>query len=177
MLACVLRRSKVGGLMRISWLVNSEVDATSRLAHDCGFHLDLVAELKRSFAHIWVARLTDDALEPEAFMLAWQAASEIDVIAVGTSKLKRRHGLARGLVAELLRFAIHHGLERALLEVRVSNAAALSLYQSFGFVLGRQREQYYSNPTEDGVEMSLDLKCTSLAVSTSQAPRCLEALE
>ncbi len=163
--------------MRISLLATSEVDAIDNLAGQCGFHLDAGNELKRSFAHTWVARADAQQSEPGAFLLAWQAADELDIIALGTAPALRRRGLARALVAEALRYASENGLRRILLEVRVSNLAALQLYQSYGFVAGRQREQYYSNPTEDGVEMSLEIGCPELDASMPHASRCLEAQE
>lgn len=163
--------------MRISLLAASEVDAIDKLANECGFHLDVGNELKRSFAHIWVASVEAHSTAPQAFLLAWQAADELDIIALGTTPAVRRSGLARALVAELLRHASENLLRRVLLEVRVSNLAALQLYQSCGFIAGRRRAQYYSNPTEDGVEMSLEIDCSGLDVLTSHASRCLEAQE
>ncbi len=141
--------------MRISPMANSEVFAISKIAKDCGFHLEMERELERSFAHIWVARFSSDADVPEAFLLAWQAADELDVIALGTAVASRCRGLAKALVEELLRFAHRNAVRRVLLEVRCSNVAALRLYRSLGFEAGRIREDYYCEPTEDGIEMSL----------------------
>ena len=147
--------SKVARLMRISSMTTSEVDAIGELAIQCGFHLELALEMERKFAHIWVARFDADSIRPDAFLLAWQAADELDIIALGTAAYARRLGLARALVGELLQFAVNNAMHRLLLEVRNSNAAAIHLYQSLGFQTGRIREAYYSDPTEDGIEMSL----------------------
>ena len=159
--------------MRISSMTTAEVDAISELAHECGFHLDIALELERKFAHIWVARFDSDSIRPNAFLLAWQAADELDIIALGTAANARRLGLARALVAELLQFAVNNAMDRILLEVRNSNAAAIHLYQSRGFQPGRIREAYYSDPTEDGIEMSLiiDTLGCNKPMSDSQ---CLE---
>lgn len=143
-------------LMMISTLASSEVDATEKLATSCGFHLDLAEELTRQFAHAWVARSQADS-GIEAFLLTWQAADALDIIAIGTAPESRRRGLARALLMALLQFARAHQVSRVLLEVRTSNVAAINLYQSFGFIVGRTRTHYYSNPTEDGVEMLLEL--------------------
>ncbi len=141
--------------MHISPMVACEVDAIGTLAKAAGFNLQIAQELARSFAHIWVARLDAETANPDAFLLAWQAADELDVIALGTAERARRQGLAGALVAELLRFAVHNHVCRVILEVRCSNQAALRLYRSRGFQVGRLRENYYSEPTEDGLEMSL----------------------
>ena len=39
------------------------------------------------------------------------------------------------------------------LEVRASNAAAISLYKSYGFKIEAVRKRYYSNPVEDALIM------------------------
>lgn len=161
--------------MRISTLAVTEVDAIAKLADECGFQIDPTQELERSFARLWVARVSDDAPIPDAFLLAWQAADEFDIIALGTATAVRRRGLARSLIAEMLRSAHKLGLRRVLLEARSSNWAAINLYQSLGFVVGRTREDYYSNPTEDGVEMSLELDCPQLEASNLLAAQCSEA--
>src|ERR1039457_4478723 len=118
--------------MRISSMTTAEVDAIAELANECGFHLDMALELERKFAHIWVARSNSDSIRPDAFLLAWQAADELDIIALGTAANARRLGLARALVGELLQFAVNNAMHRLLLEVRNSNAAAIHLYHSLG---------------------------------------------
>jgi ribosomal-protein-alanine N-acetyltransferase len=51
----------------------------------------------------------------------------------------------------LLKTAYELGLERATLEVRVSNKAAISLYQKFGFKTAGQRRRYYKDNDEDAL--------------------------
>jgi ribosomal-protein-alanine N-acetyltransferase len=159
--------------MQITSMAIGEVDAVANLAADCGFHLDPARELQRSFAHIWVARLDSSAPAPDAFVLAWQAADELDIIALCTKFVVRRQGLAKALVRELLQFAVTRELRCVTLEVRNSNTAALQLYRSFGFQAGRVRENYYSEPTEDGIEMSLVIAESTGTIATEK-PR-LEA--
>lgn len=49
------------------------------------------------------------------------------------------------------------GVELVHLEVRPSNRGALSLYGSLGFMETGCRSQYYTEPSEDAVLMSLKL--------------------
>ncbi len=44
------------------------------------------------------------------------------------------------------------------LEVRASNRAAIGLYNSFGFNESGRRQRYYSDPIEDAVLMTCDLR-------------------
>ncbi len=74
----------------------------------------------------------------------------------------RRRGLARVLLRVAIRRAVRVGARTALLEVRVGNAAALALYESFGFVPCGRRRDYYREPTEDAALLrreSLDRQC------------------
>ncbi|HEY5961433.1 MAG TPA: GNAT family N-acetyltransferase [Polyangiaceae bacterium] len=132
-----------------------EVALVSALAAETGFELDIRAELARDFARIWVARDSATLKDADAFLLAWIAADELHVIAIGTATHKRRRGLAEGLIATLTAFARSQHTRLIVLEVRRSNVAALRLYRKFGFSIARIRRSYYARPDEDGVEMLL----------------------
>lgn len=71
----------------------------------------------------------------------------------------RGRGLARQLLRSLLREAARDGLQRVILEVRVSNQRARRLYLSEGFEVIGQRRDYYPDGAdrEDAVVMSLGL--------------------
>lgn len=66
----------------------------------------------------------------------------------------RRKGIGKGLVEKLLEYSAEKGLSFLSLEVRVSNAPAISLYKSFGFEDMGQRKDFYSNPRENAVIMT-----------------------
>lgn len=74
---------------------------------------------------------------------------EITNLAV-TEKYRRR-GVALALLAALYRI---EGLDRLLLDVRVSNTAARALYEKCGFTVDGVRKGFYSKPREDAVLMS-----------------------
>ncbi|MDW8355133.1 MAG: ribosomal protein S18-alanine N-acetyltransferase [Bryobacterales bacterium] len=61
----------------------------------------------------------------------------------------------RGVASALLRAVIERSPGRLWLEVRVSNTAARALYRKFGFVDAGIRQNYYANPPEDGIVMTL----------------------
>lgn len=68
----------------------------------------------------------------------------------------RHRGIARQLVKTLL--ARSRELSFVTLEVRVSNAPAIALYTSCGFVLVGTRKGFYHHPTEDAQLMSCFLQ-------------------
>ena len=74
---------------------------------------------------------------------------------VAVSPAARRRGVARALLAELAAYGREHALYRITLEVRVSNAPAIALYESLGFTRDGIRPRFYAHPTEDAAIYSL----------------------
>ena len=65
----------------------------------------------------------------------------------------RRQGVAKALVARLIREAETRGLAALSLEVRVSNSPAVRLYESFGFQTAGERKGFYRHPVENALVM------------------------
>jgi ribosomal-protein-alanine N-acetyltransferase len=57
----------------------------------------------------------------------------------------------------VLAWAQRQGARRMELEVRISNRAAIALYERAGFVQDGRRRGYYRDPEEDAVLMGLPL--------------------
>ena len=68
----------------------------------------------------------------------------------------RRKHLASGLIEAYFAITERQGHRGHTLEVRVSNAAAIDLYRSFGFVPTGVRPGYYSDDREDALIMWKD---------------------
>ena len=68
----------------------------------------------------------------------------------------RRRGIASRLLTTLFERARSHGRQGFTLEVRVSNDAAISLYESMGFRAQGVRRAYYTDNREDAVVMWRD---------------------
>lgn len=78
-----------------------------------------------------------------AFVLMRVVLDEAEILTVCTVPEKRRQGLAAKLVGKALDEAQARGAVKAFLEVEESNAAALGLYQGFGFAEVGRRKDYY----------------------------------
>jgi len=65
----------------------------------------------------------------------------------------RRQGIGALLLEALIKEAVTCKMIGLTLEVRVSNQAALSLYEKYGFVIEGHRKNYYSSPSEDAAIM------------------------
>lgn len=80
-------------------------------------------------------------------------AGEGNITNVVVAPQARRRGIATGLLTYLLSEGDRAGLTAYTLEVRVSNAAAIGLYEKLGFVSEGIRPNFYEKPKEDAVIM------------------------
>lgn len=85
-----------------------------------------------------------------AMTVGWRVLEELHITLLAVHPNHRRQGLGTALLQSLLILAGDQGLERATLEVRQSNQAALGLYTQLGFRVAGQRRNYYSDG-EDGL--------------------------
>lgn len=81
--------------------------------------------------------------EIAGFLCWWLIAGEIEIQNVATALRYRRRGVARHLLEYLLDTARTEGVTRALLEARVGNVAAITLYRAYGFTDCGIRRCYY----------------------------------
>lgn len=65
----------------------------------------------------------------------------------------RGRGIAQLLLQELIALGEEEGAEAFTLEVRVSNAAAIHVYEKLGFVSEGIRPRFYEKPVEDAMIM------------------------
>lgn len=78
---------------------------------------------------------------------------ESDMMNLAVAPQARKRGIAQALVGELMRLLHAQGMESLTLEVRISNAPAIALYQKLGFEAVGARPKYYVNPREDALIM------------------------
>ena len=110
--------------------------------------------------HYWVVRPPAAAAEhcmPSilAYGGYWMYGDEVHIATVATHPQWRRRGLGRWLLLNMLAAARSTGAHRATLEVRVSNAPAITLYTELGFRIVGKRKRYYPDNGEDALLMTL----------------------
>ncbi|MBV6502346.1 MAG: Ribosomal-protein-alanine acetyltransferase [Fimbriimonadales bacterium] len=110
------------------------------------------SELTNPQAHYFVA-LQDGTVAGYAGY--WSVIDEAHITNVAVSPEHRRKGMGRTLVQYLLKDAAKRGIRCATLEVRAGNIAAISLYESMGFVACGVRKRYYPADRSDAVVMWL----------------------
>ena len=76
---------------------------------------------------------------------------EADIMNVAVDPAYRRKGVAKNLLVSLERDLSAKEVHSLTLEVRASNAPAITLYDSLGFVQVGRRPSYYHKPKEDAL--------------------------
>ena len=103
-----------------------------------------------------VAEADSQSVVGYAIVLVAGVESELANLAV--SRLMQKQGLGRRLLSEAMDQARGRDAHEMFLEVRESNASALSLYETAGFEAVGRRARYYARPIEDAIVMRAVLK-------------------
>lgn len=90
------------------------------------------------------------------YMITWFMGPEAHTANIAVDPAMRGHGIGRGMMQFAIDKARAIGAEEMVLEVRATNAPAINLYKSLGFVPVYVRKNYYRSG-EDAVVMSLSL--------------------
>lgn len=134
-------------------------------------HLEELEKLERiCFSRPWSRKMLAEELENQcaAFLVAEDSVSgrvlgyaglmvvadEGYITNVAVFPEYRRQGIAAQILQVFLQFAAANHLAFLTLEVRPSNAAAIALYQGFGFEEVGRRKNYYDLPKEDALILS-----------------------
>ncbi len=111
----------------------------------------LTAELEKENAALFAA------LDDNKTVIGWAGLTHIcgegSITNVAVLPQARRCGVGEALVRALLTESVRLSLDWLMLEVRISNAAAVSLYQKLGFNPVGIRPNFYDFPREDAMLM------------------------
>ena len=124
----------------------------------------------RAFSIPWTRRAFEEALRSEhcavvarkggltvGYAIAWVGHGQMHIVNLAVEEHFKRQGIAAALLRHLLDAARGMSVARAVLEVRVSNVAAIALYESQGFQKVALDRGYYLHPPEDAVIMVKDV--------------------
>jgi ribosomal-protein-alanine N-acetyltransferase len=107
---------------------------------------------------MWVCEANGEII---GYYVLMAAAGEAHLLNLTIAPAWRRRGLGRDLLEHCLERACDHHAASVFLEVRASNAAAIGLYHSNGFIDLAVRRGYYParGGREDALIMKKDLSC------------------
>jgi [ribosomal protein S18]-alanine N-acetyltransferase len=91
------------------------------------------------------------------YTVAWYVAGEVHLANLAVDPAFRGRGAATALLRDLLREGERRHASVVWLEVRLGNAAAIRLYEKFGFRTVSVRKNYYAKEREDALVMSRSL--------------------
>lgn len=103
--------------------------------------------------------LISPAGELAGFAFVQRILDEAHLLDIAIDPARRGQGLGRELLRRLMDEELADGISIWFLEVRVSNHAAISLYQSLGYNELSIRRNYYDAP--DGKEDALLMACST----------------
>ena len=121
------------------------------------YHAELQSVHRSLLLVIRPRKLTASGSRVIGYIVAREAGGELHINNVGVRHEYRRRGLGAFLLTRVLENARNLEVSVAYLEVRASNSAARALYEKQGFRTIAQRPNYYTDPPEDAVVMSLYL--------------------
>ena len=142
-------------------------------------HLDQTAAIEaQCFSLPWSRQaFAEELAAPNAVYLVCQegglvlgyggmrhAAGEFYVDNIAVSPAHRRQGVGRAVTKALIARARELGSSFLSLEVRPSNEAAIQLYYKHGFAQVGRRKDYYQDPKEDAIIMTLEFEHGTEAV-------------
>lgn len=114
----------------------------------------VASELSNPLSH-WLVAVEDDAVL--GYIGSQTVLDESDMMNVAVSPAHRRKGIAEALVLALADALREKGSVKLTLEVRASNAPAITLYEKLDFKPIGLRKNYYRNPKEDALILQKEL--------------------
>lgn len=120
-----------------------------------------VAEIERAcFSQPWSEQGFLDGMKDAIFLVAeedhiagyigmYRMPPEGEITNVAVAADDRNKGYGKALVNKMQQWAVAHGINRIVLEVRAGNAGAIHVYESLGFCRLGVRKNFYQFPKED----------------------------
>ncbi len=98
---------------------------------------------------LWLVALDGDRVT--GYVGSQSVMGEADMMNIAVAAPYRRQGVAQSLICALMQALKNKDVRCLTLEVRVSNAAALAMYEKLGFAQIGRRPGYYTAPKEDAL--------------------------
>ena len=127
----------------------SQVAVLEKLCFSDPWSENSVASELNNPLSLWLVAL--DGERVAGYVGSQSVMGESDMMNIAVHPDYRRQGLGEKLVEELVIALQAAGNNCLTLEVRVSNAPAVSLYEKTGFSRIGLRKNYYRNPKEDAL--------------------------
>lgn len=128
------------------------VPAVARLERECfsdpWSENSLAGELTNPLS-TWLVAMDGELLA--GYIGSQAVLGEADMMNLAVAPEYRRRGVGEALTAALVKALQARQVTALTLEVRVSNAPAIALYEKMGFAQVGRRPRYYEKPREDAL--------------------------
>ncbi len=131
----------------LSFIVQIEKELFSMPWSENGFREALESEN----ANIWVS-LDENVVQ--GYLVMYTSIDEGEITNVAVAPGYRKAGIGTNLVKTAQDYARDHQINRVVLEVRVSNHSAISVYEKMNFQNLGIRKGFYDLPKEDAMIMA-----------------------
>jgi [ribosomal protein S18]-alanine N-acetyltransferase len=115
----------------------------------------------RDYARIVAGEMAGWVAEEKAgvagFLAARRVGSDLEILNFAVHVNARRRHVGTSLLRAALAWGKTFQAEKAFLEVRASNEAALSFYERHGFQTTGRRPRYYTAPIEDALLLTAEI--------------------
>lgn len=102
----------------------------------------------------WVAVVEQNIV---GFLIARRVVSDIEILNFAVAASIRRSGVGSALLSQAIEWARSFAAQKVLLEVRISNLAAIRFYEKHSFEVVGRRPRYYTAPIEDALLLTAPL--------------------
>ena len=109
-------------------------------------------ELSNNIANYFVAQ-NSETKDIVGYLGSWFIVDECHITNVAVNPVFRKQHIASQLLTNLIDKCYEKMIKYITLEVRISNNAAISLYEKFGFKSIGVRKKYYQDNNEDALIM------------------------
>ena len=146
------------GRIKVETLTAEDIPAVTALERQCfSSPWDeklYLAALRRPYFRLWGIKFSGKLA---GYISIYHLGAEMEIINIAVDPGLRRQGVGARLLAYARAEGLASGVERIILEVRRSNAAAIALYAAQGFMPAGIRSNYYPDTGEDGLVYELQL--------------------
>jgi ribosomal-protein-alanine N-acetyltransferase len=115
----------------------------------------IASELENRLSY-WLVALDGDIVT--GYVGSQSVLGESDMMNIAVHPQHRRKGIAEALVNALVEGLSERGNHSLMLEVRISNAPAIALYEKLGFEQVGRRPNYYHHPNKDALILRKELQ-------------------
>ena len=115
----------------------------------------MASSIQGTYDHVKILETSEG--EIAGYIIYSAVCDSADLLRVAVDAGSRRRGIGCKLMEAMIDDCKDRNVQSIFLEVRESNAAAIAMYEQFGFIKISTRKKYYDSPVEDGLVMQKQL--------------------